>query len=219
MARPLSKTASGNGVPRQPTWFTRGRLLLLTLLVFVLGGIAVALDLKFVTGGKPRSVLPRSLLVLDAKTMETVRNVRGEEAPVHPPVVRAAGLIWTVDGDGNRLLGTNPKSGRVVRDVVVGTGPVAVAVGFGSAWVANAENGSLTRVAIAGTRVETLGLNDQPSGIATGAGYVWVISERSKKVLRIEPETNLVTKKVRLSEPPLDVVVRGSRVLLAIGGE
>ena len=46
-----SSTASGNGVPRQPTRLTRGRLLLLVLAVFIAGGIASALDLKFVTGG------------------------------------------------------------------------------------------------------------------------------------------------------------------------
>jgi hypothetical protein len=217
LARLPSKIASGNGYPRQPTRLTRGRLLLAALVLFILGGVATALDLKFVTGGKPRVVTPDSLLVLDAKTLVTVRNVPGGAAPYHPPVVRGAGLVWTVDGDRNRLIATAPQSRRIVRDVVVGTQPVAVAIGFGSAWVANSENGTITRVAIAGSRVETLGLNDQPSGVATGPGYVWVISKRSKKVLRIEPETNLVTKSVRLSQPPLDVVARGKRVYLTIG--
>jgi len=217
LARLPSSTASGNGYARQPTWFTRGRLLLLALLVFILGGIAVALDLKFVTGGKPRPVLPDSLLVLGPKTLDTLQNLPGQAAPPQSPVVRGAGLVWTVDTDGNRLLGTNPESGRVVRDVVVGTGPVAVAIGFGSAWVPNAENGSITRVAIAGSKVEALGLSDQPSGIATGAGYVWVISKRSRKVLRIDPKINLINKTVRLSQPPIDVVVRGGRVLVTIG--
>jgi hypothetical protein len=217
LARLSSKTASGNGFPRQPTWFTRRRLLLLALLLFILGGVAVALDLKFVTGGKPRPVLPNSLLVLGPKTLDTLQNLPGQEAPPHPPVVRGAGLVWTVDTDRNRLIATAPESRRVVRDVVVGTGPVAVAIGFGSAWVANSENGSVTRVQIAGSKVEALGLSDQPSGIATGAGYVWVISKRSKKVLRIDPKINLINKSVRLSRPPLDVVVRDGRVLLTIG--
>jgi hypothetical protein len=217
LARLPSTTASGNGYARQPTWFTRRRLLLLALLLFILGGVAVALDLKFVTGGKPRPVLPNSLLVLGAKTLDTLQNLPGQEAPAHPPVVRGAGLVWTVDTDRNRLIATAPESRRIVRDVVVGTGPVAVAIGFGSAWVANAENGSITRVAIAGSKVEALGLSDQPSGIATGAGYVWVISKRSKKVLRIDPKINLINKSVRLSQPPLDVVVRDGRVLLTIG--
>jgi len=217
LARLPSKTASGNGLARQPTRLTRGRLLVAGLVLFILGGVATALDLKFVTGGKPRAVIPNSLLVLAPKTLATLRNVPGGKAPYHPPVARGGGLVWTVDGDRNRLIATAPQSRRVVREVVVGTQPVAVAIGFGSAWVANSENGSLTRVEIAGSKVEALGLGDQPSGIATGAGYVWVISKRSRKVLRVDPETNLVTKSVRLSQPPLEVVVRDGRVSLTIG--
>lgn len=216
LAQP-SKTASDNGVPRQPTRLTRGRLLLLVLLVFIAGGVASALDLKFITGGKPRRVLADSLLVLDAKTLTTIRNARGEQPPPHPPLARGAGLVWTVDTDRNRLIATAPTSRRIVRSVVVGTEPVAVATGFGSAWAANSGNGSLTRVALAGSRVETLGLNDQPSGIAAGPAYVWVISRRGKELLRIDPETNEVTHKLRLSEPPVEVVARGGRVFLMIG--
>jgi streptogramin lyase len=115
------------------------------------------------------------------------------------------------------LIATAPESRRVVRNVVVGTAPVSVATGFGSAWVANSENGSVTRVALAGPKIETIGLNDQPSVIATGSGYVWVLSRRSKKLLRIDPKTNVVTKSVRLTEPPTDVVARTGRVLLSIG--
>ena len=217
MAQPQSNTLSRNGTSRQPTRLTRRRLLVLVLALFLAGGVASALDLRFVIGGKPRTVIANSLLVLDARTLQTVRNVPGEKAPLHPPIARGAGLVWTVDRETNRLLATAPESRRIVRDVVVGTEPVSVATGFGSVWVANSGNATVTRVALAGPRVETLGLNDQPSTIATGSGYVWVLSERSKKLLRIDPETNLVTKSVRFSQPPLEVVARAGRVLLTIG--
>jgi DNA-binding beta-propeller fold protein YncE len=217
LARLPSKAASGNGAPRQPTRLTRRRLLLAVLVFFVAGIVATALDLRFVTGGKPRAVLPNSLLVLDPHTLVTIRNVPGQRAPFHAPIARGGGLLWTVDGERNRLMATKRGSEHVVREVVVGTQPVAVATGFGAAWVANAGSGSITRVELAGSKVETVGLNDQPSAIATGAGYVWVVSVRSQKVLRIDPDTNLVTKTLRLSRPPRDVVVRVGRVLLTIG--
>jgi hypothetical protein len=217
LARLPSTTASGNGFARQPTWFTRRRLLLLTLLVFILGGVAVALDLKFVTGEKPRPVLPSSLLVLDARSMATIRNDPGQPMGPPPSVARGGGLIWTVDEDSNRLIGRTPTSNRVVRTETVGSEPVAVAVGYGSVWAANSGNGTITRVALRGKRVETLGLSDQPSAIATGANYVWVLSLRSKKVIRINPSTNLVTKKVRLSRPPIRVSANRTQVLVLIG--
>jgi hypothetical protein len=212
----LSKTASANGARRQPTRWTRRRLGLAIGLIFVAGIVAAALDLRFVIGGAPRRVEPGSLLVLDAATMDTVRNVRGETGPPVPPV-RGAGLVWTVDAARNRLIGTNPLAKRVVRDVTVGTDPVAAAVGYGAVWVANAGNGSVTRVPLAGDRIETIGLSDQPSAIATGAGAVWVVSERGSKVLRIDPVDKQVTKTVRLANPPLTVVARAGRVYLTIG--
>jgi DNA-binding beta-propeller fold protein YncE len=217
LASQPSKTASAKGFARQPTWFTRRRLLLLTLLVFLIGGVAAALDIRLFGGSAPRVVPAGSTVVLDSRTMKT-RSVTAGGTPLpRSVIVWTHGVRWTVDPDTNKLIGRAPISGRVVRSVTVGTAPVAVAAGFGSLWVANNGNNSLTRVALAGSRVETLGLNDQPSGIGTGGGYVWVLSERSKKVLRIDPETNLVTKSVRFTQPPLQVAVGPGRVDLVMG--
>ena len=216
-ALPLSKTASGsasgNGLARQPTRLTRKRLTILLAVIFVGGIVAAALDLRFVIGGAPRRVEPNSLLVLDARTLDTLSARDMIEA-----LIAGAGLVWTLDSRNNRLIATNPVSRRVFREEVVGTDPVAVAIGFGAAWVANAGNGSITRVPLVGSKIETLGLNDQPSAIATGAGYVWVVSRRSGRVIRIDPKTKLVDKSVRLANPPLAVAVPPSgRVELAIG--
>ena len=202
---------------RQPTRWTRKRLFAAIGLIFVAGLVAAALDLQFEFGGSPRRVEPNSVLVLDPKTMATVANPTGVGfAP--PSVVRSPGLVWTVDGDTDRLVATNTVSKRVFRTEVVGNDPVAVAIGFGAAWVANAGNGSITRVPLAGDKIETIGLNDEPSAIAAGAGYVWVLSKRSRKVIRIDPATKQVTKTVRLANPPLAVAVRSPRrVAVAIG--
>jgi hypothetical protein len=211
----LSKTSSAEGIRRQPTRWTRKRLFVALGVIFVAGIVAAALNLEFAVGSRPRSVKPNSLLVLDPTTMRTLANVN-RPGPRPPSVVRGAGLVWTVDGDRDRLIATNPVSKRVFRTEVVGTEPVAVAIGFGAAWVANAGNGSVTRVPLVGSNIETIGLDDQPSAIATGAGYVWVLSERSRKVIRIDPKTKQVTKIVRLTNPPL-AVRAPRRVDVAIG--
>lgn len=213
MAQQSSRPAS---LRRQPTRWTRRRIALALGTVFTAGLVAAVLDLRFVVGGAPRAVEPNSVLVLDAATLATRSNGHGP-GPAAAPVVRGAGLIWTVDGERNRVIGTNPESGRVLRDEVVGTDPVAVAVGYGAAWVANAGNGSITRVPLTGSKIETIGLEDQPSAIATGAGYVWVLSKRSGKVLRIDPAAKEVDETLRLANPPLAIGVRDGRVSLAIG--
>jgi hypothetical protein len=211
----LSKTSSAEGIRRQPTRWTRKRLFVALGVIFVAGIVAAVLNLEFAVGSRLRSVKPNSLLVLDPTTMRTLANVN-RPGPRPPSVVRGAGLVWTVDGDRDRLIATNPVSKRVFRTEVVGTEPVAVAIGFGAAWVANAGNGSVTRVPLVGSNIETIGLDDQPSAIATGAGYVWVLSERSRKVIRIDPKTKQVTKIVRLTNPPL-AVRAPRRVDVAIG--
>ncbi len=215
--RPSSKTASANGVPRQPTRLTRRRLLLALAVVFAAGIIAAGLDLRFTIGGAPRRVEPNSSLVLDAQTLATIRNVPGHTLSRPPAIVRGAGLVWTLDSTRNLLIGTNPVSKRVLRTEVVGNQPVAAAVGFGNVWVANAGNGTVTVVPLTSEKIETIGLDDEPSAIATGDGYVWVVSARSGRVIRIDPKTKQVTKTVRLANPPLWVLANSGRVYLEIG--
>jgi hypothetical protein len=208
-------SASANGARRQPTRWTKKRLLLVLGVIFVGGIVAAVLDLRFQFGGAPRRVDPNSVLVLSPKTMATVANPTpaGFAAPT---VVRSPGLVWRIDGARDRLTATNTVTNRVFRTEVVGNNPVAVAIGFGAAWVANAGNGTITRVPLAGDRIETIGLSDQPSAIAAGAGYVWVVSEPSKKVIRIDPKTKQVDKTIQLANPPLAVRAPG-RVEVAIG--
>ena len=164
------------------------------------------LDLRFVIGGAPRAVEPNSLLVLDAQTLDDAAERAGRRRRPHPPVVRGRGP--RLDGrtaTSNHLFGTNPESGRVVRDEVVGTDPVAVAIGL-RRRLGRQRRQRLDhpRAARRATKIETIGLDDQPSAITTGAGYVWVVSKRSGKVIRIDPKTKQVDKTLRLANPPLD---------------
>ena len=215
--RPSSKTASGNRLARQPTRLSRRRLLLALAVVFAAGIVAAGLDLRFTIGGAPRRVEPNSFLVLDAQTLATVRNVPDRTLTRPPVIVRGAGLVWTLDSARNLLIGTNPVSKHVIRTEVVGSRPVAAAVGFGDVWVANAGNGSVTVVPITSEKIETIGLDDEPSAIATGDGYVWVVSARSGRVIRIDPKTKQVGKTLRLANPPLSVLANSGRVYLVIG--
>jgi virginiamycin B lyase len=131
-------------------------------------------------------------------------------------VVHGDGLSWTVDGNRNRLIGTD-RSGRVVRDEVVGEQPVAVATGFGAVWVVNSGNGSITRLDFQNGKVETIELDYQPDEIAAGAGAIWVSSRLSRVLIRIDPKRRTVTKTIRLTSPPVDVAAGDGRAWVAIG--
>ena len=165
------------------------------------------LDLRFVIGGAPRAVEPNSLLVLDAKTLDDREQHDGARADGSLPVVRGAGLVWTVDGANNRLRGTNPESGRVVRDEVVGTDPVAVAIGFGAAWVANAGNG-IDHPCAADEREDRDDRPGRPArpAIATGVG-LRLGGEQAERQgdPRSTRRPKQVDKTLRLANPPLAV--------------
>ena len=76
-----------------------------------------------------------------------------------------AGKVWRVD----------PRTGTPAGTIAVDGTPAAVAVGFGSVWVANSTSGTVSRIdPRTNTVTRTLRLGASPTGIATGAGLVWV---------------------------------------------
>ena len=62
-----------------------------------------------------------------------------------------------------------------IGQISVGDEPVAVAVGADAVWVANAGDGTVSRID-PGTRtvVQTIDVGNRPSGIVVADGLVWV---------------------------------------------
>ncbi len=126
------------------------------------------------------------------------------------------GALWITDRPRNRLVGIDPATGRPFREVTVGIDPVAVAVGFGSVWVANEGNASVTRVDAHGTKVEAIGVGDQPVAIAAGEGAVWVANRGGSSVTRIDPRDNGVTDTTHLESPPAGIAAGAGGVWVTI---
>jgi DNA-binding SARP family transcriptional activator len=77
---------------------------------------------------------------------------------------------------------------RVESYVRVGRRPVAVAVGAGGVWVANAADGTVTRLDPAtGKHVRTIGIGTDVNDVAVGFGSVWVADGNDGTVTRINP--------------------------------
>lgn len=115
-----------------------------------------------------------------------------------------------IDGDGAWV--TN--EGRVERLTATWPGPVAsiaiaqpcgaMAVEFGSLWVAECGERALIRVGLRSHTIEAriaTGLAD-PTGelsIAVGAGSVWILSDSGGVLSRIDPVTNRVIARIRVA--------------------
>jgi YVTN family beta-propeller protein len=92
----------------------------------------------------------------------------------------------------------DPKTNEIVDEIQVGIRPGPVAVGDGMIWVGNLDERTLTKIdakrrASAGTYPLD---NRTPTGIAVGAGSVWVAHGALGKLAAVDPEFGQVTKTI-----------------------
>jgi len=195
---------------RRVRLFRRSRVIAVVGGVLVAGaiaGIVVAL-----TGGSsgPVTVLPNSVAVIDPNTNQIVGDVPVGRGPV--AVAVGEGAVWVANRDDETVDRIDPKTRKKVHTIGVGADVSDIAVGFGSVWVANGNDGTLARIDPTTNAIERtleFGARDelvpQPVfAVATGAGAVWVT--RGNQLLRIDPRTNEVTKRIPV-EPPLGLTV------------
>jgi peptide/nickel transport system substrate-binding protein len=107
------------------------------------------------------------------------------------------------DEAGDRVYRVDPQADQVTEDINVGTGPTALTVGFGSVWVANSLDGTVSRLdPQTNTVLATVPVGDGAAGIAVGDGMVWVTSPYAGTVERIDPATDAVTRSVQVGNRP-----------------
>lgn len=105
----------------------------------------------------------------------------------------------------NYVARIDPAGTRIESYQSVGRDPVAIAVGLAGVWVANAEDGTVTRLDPAtGERVDTIGagggdLND----IAVGFGSVWVANGNDGTITKIDPHLDQAEPAIQLGRPTL----------------
>ena len=87
----------------------------------------------------------------------------------------------------------DPGSNRLAQQVRIGAGPGRAAAGFGSLWVVNDFDSTVSRIDPAsGTVEQTIAVDSAPTAIAVAGEYVWVASTGSRRVNLINPQVNRV---------------------------
>ncbi|HET7744948.1 MAG TPA: BTAD domain-containing putative transcriptional regulator, partial [Gaiellaceae bacterium] len=192
-------------------WFRRSRVLV-ALGVVVLAIVAAALAVALTRGGStPPSVtvLPNSVAVVDPAKHEVVADVSIGGRPVALAADKDA--IWVADADDGTVSRIDPKTYEVVKTIGLGADVNDVAVGFGSVWVAGGNDEKLFRIdprTNALQRTLQLGkadpLRPQPVFfVAAGRKAVWAL--QGATLLRIDPATDTVTKRVAMPAIPVDL--------------
>ena len=93
----------------------------------------------------------------------------------------------------------DPQRSRVVRHVLVGRRPVAVAIGHGSVWVANADDGTVSRIHQDRHEViRTIGIGAPAIDLAVATDAVWVANGSDGTVSRIDPSADAVVETIDL---------------------
>jgi len=112
--------------------------------------------------------------------------------------------LWIVNRAANSVIEVDPSTIQRQRDITVGKGPTAIAVGGDSLWVANFDDDTVTRIAIPGRgqtpTLTTIPVGDGPVDVAAGEEGIWVANSLDGTVSRIDPETGDVVATVEVGE-------------------
>jgi len=102
----------------------------------------------------------------------------------------------------------NPLTGTVTRKgVPVGGRPDGIAVGPDAVWVANGEDGTVSRIDPATGDVSgPISVGTGPSGIAVTPAAVWVANSLDRTVSKIDPATGRVTDVIGVGDGPSAIV-------------
>jgi DNA-binding SARP family transcriptional activator/streptogramin lyase len=105
----------------------------------------------------------------------------------------------------NSVAIVDPQTSSVVGNVVVGRRPVALAVGEGGVWVANADDSTVARIDPR-TRgiVERVRVGTDSRDLTIGFGSVWVADGKNGTVTRVDAKLDKITP-IRLGGAPASV--------------
>jgi YVTN family beta-propeller protein len=126
------------------------------------------------------------------------------------------GYLWVTspsdNGGGDTVSRIDLRTRKLVSSVRVGKLPAFVTFGYGSAWVTNYRGDSVSVMRPGSSRAETFEVGSGPLGVAAGAGGVWVVTFWFNEVVRIDPETRRVLRRIQVGRGPLGVAVGGGAV-------
>ena len=99
--------------------------------------------------------------------------------------------------------------------IAVGAPPLHLAIGPETVWVTSAPDGTLTAIDPESGRVRSrMPVGQGASGVAIGAGFVWVSNPRTADVLRIDPIARK-TVRIPVGGSPGAIVFGGGRLWVA----
>ena len=150
----------------------------------------------------------------DAGLLESASSV----SPFFADVAFGLDRLWVVNRTVNAVVELD--ASRVARPITVGPGPVAIAVGQGSLWVACFDNDTVWRIDIPGpgqpATPTIIPVGDGPADVAVGENAVWVVNRKDATVSRIDPKRNEEVATIEIGNEPRRVAAGGGAVWVSV---
>jgi ABC-type transport system substrate-binding protein/DNA-binding SARP family transcriptional activator len=107
------------------------------------------------------------------------------------------------------------RSGRVTRQVELGTGPGQTAAGAGAIWTSNTLDDTVSRIDPGTGQAETIPVGLRPSGLAVDTNAVWVANGEANTLARVDPVAAKVVQPVAVGNAPAGVAIGAGSVWVA----
>jgi serine/threonine-protein kinase len=137
---------------------------------------------------------------------------RGNNGPVSPTASNSFSTGPASEAVVDYVARIDPATGRILARIPIGTHPVGIAVGEGSAWVLD-RDGSVRRIdPVTNTVVVIDGVAQDPQDIAAGEGGVWVADGIKGQIRKIDPASNTLIASIPVGGVTYAVVAGGGGV-------
>jgi streptogramin lyase len=120
------------------------------------------------------------------------------EIPGSPDWIAIGDDVWISNSPKNSVTRLDPRTNKVKQVIAGLSKPCSgLAIGFGSLWVPNCGNKTLTRIDLKSGKIQTeieTGIADAEGGFDVGGGSVWLLTDKNGTLARVDPKTSRVTK-------------------------
>jgi virginiamycin B lyase len=111
--------------------------------------------------------------------------------------------VWVSNSPRNSVTRIDPGTNRLVENITVGARPCSgLAAGFGSLWVPNCGDKTVSRVDLSTGQVTATWpatIGNSEGGVAVGAGSFWMMTDAQGTLARIDPATNAVVTVIHIA--------------------
>lgn len=97
--------------------------------------------------------------------------------------------VWIASAAEDAIVLIDPATDAISRRIAIGVAPYTLAIDGERAWAVSFEDDAVVLVDLARGQVVATASVAKPTGVAVGAGGLWVVEHRADRVVHLDPDT------------------------------